>query len=144
MKEVQRRMKKGILTLVAVLVVGLCVLAAGILTAADVPEKILIQNEYPQDRKGPVPFNHKKHVAEYKATCTDCHHVYEGGKNVWKEGQPVKKCATCHDPAEKKGSAMKLASAFHRNCKGCHKAYDAEHPGTKAPVKKCNDCHQKK
>jgi hypothetical protein len=144
MKEVHTRMKTGILMLLTVLAVGLCILASGVLTAADVPEKVLIQNEYPKDRKGPVSLSHKKHVEEYGAACTDCHHEYEGGKNVWQEGQPVKKCSACHDPAEKKGSAMKLGSAFHRNCKGCHKAYAAEHPDTKAPLKKCNDCHQKK
>ncbi len=132
-------MKKGIITFVTVLFVGLSVIVSGVLTAADVPDQILIQNEYPQDKKGPVSFSHKKHVVEYKAACTDCHHRYEGGKNVWQEGQPVEKCSACHDAAEKQGAAMKLGGAYHQNCKGCHK----EHPDTSAPLKKCNDCHQK-
>jgi len=137
-------MKKGILTLVTVLLVGLCVFGSGLLTAADVPEKVTIENEYPKDRKGPVSLSHKKHVEEHKAACTNCHHEYDGSKNVWEEGQPVKKCGACHDPAEKKGSAMKLGSAYHRNCKGCHKDYAVEHPDTSAPLKKCNGCHQNK
>ena len=137
-------MKKGILTLITVLLVGLGVFGSGLLTAADVPEKVTIENEYPKDRKGAVSLTHKKHVEEHKVACADCHHVYDGGKNVWEEGQPVKKCSACHDPETKKGTAMKLGSAYHRNCKGCHKDYAVEHPDTSAPLKKCNGCHQKK
>jgi hypothetical protein len=120
---------------------GLVFLAFGVLTAADVPDEILIENEgYTSDKKGPVKFSHKKHSTDYGATCTDCHHQYEGGKNVWKEGQPVKKCSSCHDPQKSEGNVQKLMTAYHNNCKGCHK----EHPDKNAPYKKCNDCHQKK
>jgi len=134
-------MKKGLLTLVIVFVTGLLFLAVGALIAADVPDEVSIQNDgYKKDKKGPVKLSHKLHAADYKVACTECHHEYEGGKNVWKEGQPVKKCSECHNPLKKDKKVMKLQNAYHRNCKNCHKALE----GKKAPFKKCNDCHQKK
>jgi len=128
---------------VALLAMALFV-GGGVLTAADVPETITIENSgYKKDKKGPVSFSHKKHHDEYKVACSDCHHVYKDGKNVWKEGDPVKKCSECHDPLKKQGKVKKLQNAYHRNCKNCHKALQKE--GKPAgPFKKCNDCHQKK
>jgi hypothetical protein len=140
-KEAKTAMKKGRLTLILIVFAGLVFLAVGALTAADVPEDILIENEgYKSDKKGPVKLSHKKHSTDYGAACTDCHHEYEGDKNVWKEGQPVKKCAECHDPQKTEGNVKRLMTAYHNNCKDCHK----QHPDTNAPYKKCNDCHQKK
>lgn len=134
-------MKKGRPMLVLAVFAGLVFLALGVLTAADVPDDILIENEgYKSDRKGPVKFSHKKHSTDYGAVCTDCHHEYEDGKNVWKEGQPVKKCSACHDPQKTEGDVKKLQTAYHTNCKDCHK----QHQDKNAPYKKCNDCHQKK
>jgi hypothetical protein len=136
-------MKKGILTLTMVSLAGLLFLAASALTAADVSDDIMISNEgYKSDKKGPVKLSHKKHSAEYKVACTDCHHDYKDGKNVWKEGEPVEKCGACHNPLKKNGKVHKLNTAFHKNCKGCHKKAAAD--GKKAPYKKCNQCHQKK
>ena len=49
------------------------------------------------------------------------------------------------DAANKGEGAFKAAfTALIENCKGCHKAYAAEHPDTSAPLKKCKGCHQKK
>ena len=138
-------MKKGLLTLVMISLTGLLFLAVGALTAADVPEDISIENEgYKKDKKGPVKLSHKKHNVEYKVACTDCHHVYEGKKNTWKEGNPVQKCSGCHNPLKKEGKVMKLQNANHKNCKDCHKALLKEGKSDTAPFKKCNDCHQKK
>ena len=126
-----------------VIFTGLIFFSAGTLIAAQtVPGDVLIENkDYKKDKKRPVPFSHKKHVAEYGATCTDCHHVYKDGKNVWKEGDHVEKCSKCHDPLKntKEGDVkvMKLQNAYHKNCKNCHKEKD------KGPFKKCNDCHKK-
>jgi hypothetical protein len=140
-KEAKTVMKKGSLPLVMVVFTGLVFLAFGVLTAADVPNEIVIENEgYKRDMKGPVKLSHKKHSTDYGATCTDCHHVYKDGKNVWKEGDPVQKCSSCHDPQKAEGNAPKLMTAYHNNCKDCHK----QHPDTNAPYKKCTDCHQKK
>ena len=133
-------MKKGTLRLtMLVLFAGLIFLSVGVLTAANVPDDIMIENKgYKSDKKGPVKLSHKKHAADYKVKCNDCHHEYKDGKNVWKDADPVKKCSVCHDPEEKKGTADKLQNAYHKNCQGCHK----ELKGKEAPHKKCNDCHQ--
>lgn len=132
--------------LLALAFIGIFMLLAGAYaTATDVPDEIVIQNEgYKKDKKGPVHLHHKKHSADYKVACTECHHDYKDGKNVWQEGQPVKKCAECHDPNAKKGNIDKLQNAFHKNCKDCHKKVVAADPKIKAPYKKCNECHQKK
>jgi len=138
-------MNKKLLTLAMVIFTGSLFLTVGVLIAADVPDEIIIENKgYEKDKKGPLKFSHKKHHEEYKAACTDCHHEFKDGKNVWKEGDPVKKCIACHDPLEKKGKVMKLQNAYHRNCKNCHKAYIKDNPKSKAPYKKCTKCHQKK
>jgi len=118
--------------------------AAGVLTATDVPDEVIIENSgYKKDKKGPVLLTHKKHSVDYKVACTDCHHEYEDGKNVWKEGDPVKKCSECHNPKKKEGKVLKLQNAYHKQCKTCHKNLVKEGKG-KAPFKKCSECHQKK
>ena len=129
-------MTKRLCILLTAIVTGFLFISVGVLIAADVPEKITIDEA--QNKKGPVAFDHQKHVKEFGATCTDCHHSYKDGKNVWKEGDKVEKCSACHDLKEKKDGAMKLQNAFHKNCKNCHKEKG------KGPFKKCNDCHAKK
>ncbi len=102
---------------------------------------IIIENQgYMNDNKKPVKLNHKKHSEEYGIACDNCHHLYQEGKNVWKEGDSVQKCVACHDPIEDQGNVRKLQSAFHKNCRGCHKEMSQE--GRDAPYKKCTDCHQ--
>ena len=137
-------MKKGRDTLFLVVFAGFLFLAVGALTAADVPDDIKIENQgYSNDKKGPVGLTHQKHIDEYKVSCNECHHVYKDGKNIWNEGDPVKKCMECHDPNTKQGNADRLMTAFHNNCKNCHK--EAAGQGKEnAPHKKCNDCHEKK
>jgi hypothetical protein len=131
---------------------GLLFIVVGALSAEDkpsgalkdVPGEFMIDNEgYKKNMKGPVKLNHEKHIVEYKVACTECHHEYDKAKkNVWTEGQPVKKCSECHDPNKKQGNVSKLNLAYHKNCKDCHKPLAAE--GKKVPYKKCNDCHEKK
>jgi len=134
-------MKKGLFTLFMIAITALTFVAVGALTAADVPDEVTIENEgYKKDKKGAVKLSHKKHSTEYKVACTECHHEYKDSKNIWKEGNPVKKCGECHDSLKKEGKGKKLQNAYHRNCKNCHKALE----GKKAPFKKCNDCHEKK
>ena len=137
-------MNRKLLTTLLVALTGLLFLAVGVLVAADVPDEITIQNTgYKRDKKGPVHFSHKKHHADYKLACTECHHNYENGKNVWKEGDPVKPCKQCHNPLKKQGKVPKLQIAYHKNCKNCHK--HLAKAGKKAgPYKKCSQCHQKK
>lgn len=124
---------------------GLVFFSVGTLIAADkqvVPDTVTIENkDYKKDKKRPVVLSHKKHVAEYGVKCVDCHHVYKDGKNVWTEGDHVDKCSKCHNSKkntkEDGVKVMKLQSAYHKNCKNCHKEKK------KGPFKKCNGCHKK-
>jgi hypothetical protein len=135
-------MKKGVLAIILLVFTGLLFITVGLLTAADMPDKITIDTKgYKKDIKGPVEFSHVKHSTDYGVACTECHHEYKDGKNIWKKGDPVKKCVECHDPQENQGNAKKLMTAYHKNCKDCHKK--AAQEGKKAPTK-CNDCHAKK
>jgi hypothetical protein len=108
------------------------------------PDEILINNPvYKTDRKGAVYFSHAEHAEGYVDACDACHHEYEGGKNVWEEGQHVQKCAACHDPQKRDGKARKLNIAYHKNCKGCHRQL-AREGDTQAPYRQCTDCHAKR
>ena len=105
-----------------------------------VSDEIIIENlDYETDRKNPVKFSHKRHNEEYDIACVKCHHAYQDGKNTWKEGDPVENCANCHDPVNDQDNMMKLQTAYHNNCKDCHKEVSEE--GKEAPYKKCSDCH---
>ena len=143
-------MNKRIWILGCVILAGLMFLTVGALTASekkpgDAPDEIMIDNKgYKTDKKGPVKLTHKKHVEDYGAKCTECHHVYKDGKNVLKEGDPIQKCVECHSPLKKEGKVLKLNLAYHKNCKNCHKAVNKKDPSKKPPFKKCNDCHEKK
>lgn len=108
---------------------------AGLL-AADSPDEVTIyDNSFTKHKKGPVKLSHKKHTTDYGVGCAECHHVYEGSKNTWKEEDPVQKCSECHDAKKKQGETKKLMTAFHKNCKNCHKSVG------KGPFKKCDECH---
>jgi len=136
-------MKKRFYFLGGVILLVFMFASAGILIATDVPDEISIKAEaFQAYKKGPVKLSHKKHAVDYKIGCAECHHVYEGGKNIFKEGDPVKKCSECHDVVKSEGNVKKLMLAYHKNCQDCHK--DLEKAGKKAgPTKKCDDCHQK-
>ncbi len=113
------------------------------------PSEIIINNTgYVKNRKGPVKFPHEKHIKEYKIACKECHHIYENGKNIWKQGEPVKKCAECHSPIRKRHQKpMDLMHAYHRNCMGCHKKMAKEGKISQKEFKKlrrCNTCHARK
>lgn len=108
--------------------------------ATGIADKIIIENQgYTEDKRNPVTLSHKKHAEEYDIACDSCHHIYEEGENTWKQGDPVEKCVVCHDPVNDQGNVIKLQSAFHRNCRDCHKEMTQE--GREAPSKKCADCH---
>lgn len=159
-------MAKTWTVLVNIVLISFIILAVGgALTATDkdakllaeAPDEVIIDTPgYKKDKKGPVKFQHKKHQEEYltvegkKIPCTECHHkyVYEKNgkdkKNVWKEGDPVHKCAAedCHSPLKKKDKIHKLNVAFHKNCKDCHKALvkAGKKKEKEAPYKKCITC----
>ena len=139
-------MKRGILGL-GFAVLTVCLLLAGAtLTVAqgpEAPDDIAIENEgYTADKKEPVPLSHKKHAEDYQVACADCHHDYVDGENVWKQGDPVKKCVECHHPVKEEAEGIDLKKAFHDNCKKCHKQAVLDGK-TNAPDKKCTGCHAK-
>jgi len=137
-------MRKRIFFLSTVILSIALLAGTGILIATDQPDEIKIQSSaFETYKKGPVPFTHKKHNVDYKIACTECHHAYKEGVNVYKEGDPVQKCSACHDPVKSEGKVKKLMVAYHRSCQGCHKAL--EKAGERAgPTTKCTQCHEKK
>ena len=143
-------LKKGLsLLALSVAVVFLWVAFSG--AVVECPDDIMINNEgWAKDKYEPAKLSHKKHATEYKVQCTDCHHVYEDGKNVWEEGKAVQKCSECHNvyklgkdlrEASDDEKKLSLYKAYHDNCKGCHKKEQKE-TENKAPVK-CAECHAK-
>ncbi|MBN1226750.1 MAG: cytochrome c3 family protein [Deltaproteobacteria bacterium] len=145
-------MKKKYLILVIILIVGgILYLPVRAVMAADVPDTIKMESKvYPKHTKSIVTFPHKKHAVDKKIACTECHHVFEDGKNVWKEGDEVKKCDACHSET-KKPSDLKVSkaenikrfhyTAIHANCRGCHSDLKKKNEATGPTT--CNDCHKK-
>ncbi|MCJ7773077.1 MAG: cytochrome c family protein, partial [Desulfobacterales bacterium] len=103
---------------------------------------------FPEHTKGPVKFAHDKHGKDYKIACNECHHIYDNGQNVWKEGIKVEKCEICHnEPTIKSENTLppdvqkkNLKLAFHNNCRVCHKKLKSDNPTSKAPTT-CSGCH---
>jgi hypothetical protein len=83
----------------------------------------------------PMTFSHSKHK-EYR--CDECHHDYDKGKNVWREGQEVKLCNACH-PLNATSDIMCLEKAYHDKCVTCHKKLKKEDKKT-GPTS-CSKCH---
>ena len=116
-------MKKFAMLLAIVMV---AVFSAGVIVAADAPEKVTIKDV--QKAKSAVVFPHKAHADRIK-NCAECHHKDAAGKE--------QKCFACHK-AEKKDAANSLKDVMHAKCKDCH-AKDA----TKKAPTKCDGCHPK-
>ena len=148
-------MGERLLTVLAVAGLMCSVALLGLSGAAEqkAPEKMEIQAKlWSKHTKGPVNFQHKKHAEEYKVKCEDCHHVYENGKNTWKEGDKVQKCMECHNEATIKGEkklpkdkqALNLKLSYHKNCQGCHKKMKKKDKAKygKIPTT-CIKCHTK-
>ena len=70
-----------------------------------------------------VKFGHKAHDGYAAGDCKKCHHT---GENV--------ACKTCHDDTGSKANGINAKTAFHKQCKDCHKA------GGKGPTT-CAGCH---
>ena len=115
-------------------------------TMAAAPDEVVIKSSLWKNKKyEDAKLSHKKHAEDYKIQCDQCHHIYKDGKNTWKEGDKVEKCEACHTSAKtgkdlREASAeekkLSLYTAFHDNCKDCHKKEQ------KGPVK-CIECHAK-
>ena len=70
-------------------------------------------------KMGTVTFNHAAHQGA--TDCSTCHHT-----------DGYASCKSCHDGTK----APKAKTAYHKNCKDCHKK------GKKGPTK-CKECHVK-
>jgi cytochrome c553 len=123
-------------------------------TTGTCPDTMTMESKlFPTHTKSLVTFTHQKHNVDYKIACTECHHVPKDGKNTWKEGDAVQKCAECHKEAKaptgadapKLSAAEKIQkyyySAIHENCVGCHKKLKAEAKPTGPTT--CAKCHPK-
>ena len=132
-------MTKRILRLLFIAFTSLMFLTIGLLTAEEMPEEIKIYNEgYKRKVYKPVLFTHLVHSEDYGIECSNCHHTYKDGENVWEEGDPVQKCIACHSPTKKQGEKVhRLVFAYHFNCKNCHRENES------GPTE-CKDCHTKK
>ncbi len=144
-------MGRNTLCTLTVFVAALLFIMVNSLIASDVPETITMDSKlYEKHRKGSVTFPHKKH-AEYEGiSCTDCHHVYEDGKNAWKEGDPVQNCEACHSKTGRAPRDMDKAErikqyhqdAIHENCRGCHKKMVDRSTEKGKALARCSGCHQ--
>ena len=98
---------------------------------------------YKKNRRGPVKLSHTKHALDYGVSCWECHHDYKDDKiNTWSPLGETQACIECHDPLEVQDKAMRLQTAYHLNCKGCHKELAIEHKKTGA-YRECLECHEK-
>ena len=88
--------------------------------------------------KPPVQFSHRVHEARGVA-CTQCHHDYQGRRNVWQQGQPVAKCQACHG-LRPEARRLDVKNAYHRQCKGCHLRLRQQ--GRQAGPITCQGCHR--
>ncbi|HDR14606.1 MAG TPA: hypothetical protein ENN79_03795, partial [Desulfobacteraceae bacterium] len=130
------RFNRKLAALMISIPVAALIVTSGFPTAAELPCEIVIEHDgYKRDLKPSVEFHHQQHSEDYGIACDECHHEYEDGKNVWKEGMEVKKCIACHDLNKKQGNADKLNNAFHKNCRMCHKEVGDE---DKAPYRNCS------
>ncbi|MFH1594874.1 MAG: cytochrome c3 family protein [Pseudomonadota bacterium] len=89
-------------------------------------------------QKPPVSFSHRVHE-QRRVACQRCHHEYQGRRNVWKQGQPVKKCLACHGLSPQ-ARRPDVKNALHRQCKGCH--LQLRRQGRQAGPIACRDCHR--
>ncbi len=149
-------MKKRSLLMLAVAATAVVFLFSVVYAAQKAADTMTMNSGvYSKHKKTLVTFTHKKHNVKYKIGCAECHHVYKGGKNVWKEGAKVQKCDACHKEAKapkvkegEKGPSKKEKikkyhySAIHENCKACHK--DLKKAGKPTGPTTCKDCHPKK
>jgi hypothetical protein len=103
---------------------------------------VLDNSDYETDRRGPVRFTHKRHAMDYGINCWDCHHHYEGARNVWRPWEMTLRCSDCHEAEPFDEEAVGLEKAFHVNCQGCHEAMAKEGEKT-GPYRGCFGCHEK-
>lgn len=126
-------MKKGILLLMAPLILGVLLIPA--FSQEDMEE--LDGEGFSKTQRPPAVFRHDEHNEKADLEdCTECHHVYEDGKKLEDESSEGESCYDCHDE-KGSGDMPGLRLAFHANCKGCHRERN------QGPVM-CGTCHVRK
>ena len=102
---------------------------------------VVIENEgYKKRKREPVELSHSQHYLDYDVDCWDCHHEYQGERNIYSPLAETQKCIDCHDPLSDQGRVMKLVAAYHLNCTGCHRSLAMQRKKT-ASYRECIDCH---
>jgi len=132
--------EKGMKTIgcgVLMMTIALLLLSAGPPLWAQ-PENIVLAGK----TRSAVSLPHNRHV-EAGLSCTDCHHIYENGKNILdesklEEGNQGIRCSACHGPK----SRLNLEKAFHNQCTGCHRKYLIDKK--KTGPRYCGGCHVKR
>lgn len=141
MKTVLAAIAAGCFILLLVVIGGGYTTATGAESGTGSLDTFTIENKgYKSERKGPVPFTHRKHALEYRISCWDCHHEYKDGKNVWSPWEQTQQCSECHDPVKTKDKVVTLQKAYHMNCRDCHSKLAAQKKRT-GPYRKCFGCH---
>lgn len=103
------------------------------------PDESWLNIQILRHEKPPVKFSHRRHPKP-QISCEKCHHDFQGGRNLWREGQKVEKCQVCHGLTPKAG-VLNAKDAFHRQCKGCHLAKRKVNQPA-GPIK-CEGCHRR-
>jgi len=115
----------------------------GTTDSEEIGEYMSIQNDVYANRKlGPAKFTHDTHMDDYGIDCTECHHEYVDGENVFTGDEDPKPCITCHKPGKPQGNVYKLSTAYHKQCRTCHKEYNDGEGMESAPMS-CYRCHER-
>ncbi|MBN2381971.1 cytochrome c3 family protein [bacterium] len=100
-----------------------------VLAQTQSPDTINLENSH-----GTVTLDHAGHAKRLgPEKCSTCHHT----STV--DAQDYQKCSNCHAPKKVKKDGVTIPSAktaFHKSCRGCHKAE------SKGPLS-CRECHKK-
>lgn len=135
--SIKLKIKKMLLT---IFVSGALLCFFQIAAAYIFPEIILQDPVYEDPSKPAVKFPHILHAEDLSIDCLNCHHRFEAGKNVWRAGDEVPGCRSCH-PYEKSAEEASLirlkdGNAYHFLCRGCHEKQGA------GPNENCGACHK--
>jgi cytochrome c553 len=118
-------MKKGIIAIAIVFAFAAAIMMgsgaiAQTTKSGDVKDTLEIKDPlFKKAKKSAVKFTHKQHSVDLKIKCTECHHVIKDGKNVWKEGDKVAMCSSCHkSPTKNEGKTLSLKKRLPQELPG--------------------------
>lgn len=92
-------------------------------------------------RYAPVEFPHSLH---FNFSCKTCHHKWDGNSQI--QGCQASGCHAIKpqdaDTAKDAENGPRFSLAYHKSCRGCHRAMINERKTPTGPVK-CDECHVK-